>query len=274
MDNETNSVGQKKRDVLLPASIIIAGVLVAGSVIWSVGKRAETVPADSANAGALEGPAIAAMRAVNENDQVRGSRDAKVVIVEYSDFECPFCKRFHDTMKATLEAYGDKVAWVYRHYPIATLHTKAAKESEASVCVAELGGNDAFWKFADRIFELTPSNNGLDPAQLPVIAEYAGVARDAFESCLASGRHAGVIAASVAEAESIGVSGTPYAVFIANDDLDKADFGFLAEVNRQFELQYPGQPGPFTIDDASDRIGMSGAFPFETVRQIMEVLIR
>lgn len=273
MEESPSERVSKKRDVFLPASIIIAGVLVAGAVIWSVGKRAEG-PTLTAGPNVPAGPDIAAMRAVDDSDHIRGSRDAKVVIVEYSDFECPFCKRFDTTMNEVLASYGNDVAWVYRHYPIAALHTKASKESEASECVAELGGADAFWKFVSRIFEVTPSNDGLDPATLPGIAEYAGVARNAFASCLASGKHASLVEASVREAEELGIRGTPYVVFVLKGDVDTDDFAFLAEVNTEFARAYPGQPAPFTIDESSDRIGMSGAFPLEIVKQIVATLLQ
>ncbi|MDP3974873.1 MAG: DsbA family protein [Candidatus Jorgensenbacteria bacterium] len=263
----------KKRDVLLPASIIIAGVLVAGAVIWSVGKRAEN-PSQTAGQNIPAGPNIAAMRAVDSSDHVRGSRDAKVTIVEYSDFECPFCQRFHPTMQNVLATYGNDVAWVYRHFPIASLHAKAKKEAEASECVAELGGNDAFWKFADRIFEVTPANDGLDPAELPRIAEYAGVLRAAFESCLASGKYGDMVNASVNEVEALGIRGTPYVVFDSKGDVESDDFPFLMEINTEFARAYPNQPAPFTIDESNRRIGMSGAFPLEMVKQIVETLMR
>ncbi|MFH0806557.1 MAG: DsbA family protein [Candidatus Brennerbacteria bacterium] len=263
----------KKRDVLLPASIIIAGVLVAGAVIWSLGKRAEG-PVLTAGLNTPGSPNIAAMRAVDESDHVRGSRDAKVTIVEYSDFECPYCKKFHDMMKGTLAAYGEDVAWAYRQYPIEGLHAKAVKESEAAECTAELGGNDVFWRFADRIFEVTPSNDGLDPAELPVIGEFAGVSKNVLETCLATGAQSTDVAATVAEAEGMGIRGTPYAVFVAKSQVDENDFAFLAEINQQFAIQYPGQPAPFVVDEESDRVGMSGAFPSELVGQIIDVLIK
>jgi protein-disulfide isomerase len=279
MEETTNGSGSKKRDVLLPASIIIAGVLVAGAVIWSVGKRAEG-PVLTAGLNAPAGPDVVAMRlpdrqagAVDGSDHVRGARDANVTIVEYSDFECPYCKNFHETMKEILASYESDVAWVYRQYPIAGLHTKAAKESEASECTAELGGNDAFWKFADRIFEVTPSNDGLDLATLPAIAEYAGIVLSAFESCMASGRHADAVAASVAEAEQLGIHGTPYAVFVAKGSVNADDFGFLSEINQQSLALRPSFPAPFTVDETSGRIGMSGAYPLELVTRIVDALI-
>lgn len=103
------------------------------------------------------------VRKVDDSDHLRGDPKASVKVVEFSDLECPFCKRFHLTMQQLMEGYSGKVAWVYRHFPLDSLHPKARKEAEASECAAELGGNDGFWAYIDKLFEITPSNNGLDP---------------------------------------------------------------------------------------------------------------
>lgn len=89
---------------------------------------------------------------VSASDHIRGNPDAEIVIVEYSDFDCPFCARFHSTMNSVMDQYGEEVAWVYRHFPLESLHPNAPAVAVASECVAELGGNDAFWKFADSYF--------------------------------------------------------------------------------------------------------------------------
>jgi len=93
------------------------------------------------------------MPEVTENDHIRGNTDAKVFFVEYSDIDCPFCKTLHVTMQSVVDNYdpGD-VAWVYRHFPLTNLHPTAAVKAEASECIAELGGNDAFWDFLDILF--------------------------------------------------------------------------------------------------------------------------
>ncbi|HEY4512123.1 MAG TPA: thioredoxin domain-containing protein [Candidatus Paceibacterota bacterium] len=111
-------------------------------------------------------PSLQNMEPVTAKDHIKGNSSAPVKIVEYSDLECPFCKRFHATMLEVMSTYGKdgKVAWVFRHFPLAQLHSKAPKEAEAAECAAELGGNDGFWKFVDKINELTPSNNKLDQA--------------------------------------------------------------------------------------------------------------
>ncbi|EKD62822.1 MAG: DSBA oxidoreductase, partial [uncultured bacterium] len=74
---------------------------------------------------------------VTGKDHLRGNKDAQIVMIEYSDFECPFCQRFQATMEQVLAEYGDQVAWVYRHYPL-SFHANAQKEAEASECANEL----------------------------------------------------------------------------------------------------------------------------------------
>ena len=84
---------------------------------------------------------------VTAEDHINGDINAPIKIVEYSDIDCPFCKRFHGTLEEVRAIYGDKVAWVYRHSPIAQLHPDAFNKSHATECVAEIGGNDKFWEY-------------------------------------------------------------------------------------------------------------------------------
>ncbi len=105
------------------------------------------------------------LKPVSLDEHITGNPNAKIVVVEYSDLECPFCKMFQNTMQQIIGENPD-VAWVYRHYPIPQLHPKAFHESEASECAWEQGGNDAFWKYIDHIHQITPSNNGLDVKEL------------------------------------------------------------------------------------------------------------
>ena len=88
------------------------------------------------------------VKPVSENEHIRGDKNAKISLIEYSDYECPYCKRFHDTPKQVLEEYEGKVNWVYRHFPLG-FHATATPKAIASECVAELGGNDKFWEFSD-----------------------------------------------------------------------------------------------------------------------------
>ena len=182
-----------KQQVLIPIAIVVAGLMVAGAVFLV--KRPVTPP------GTADADTV---RPIDETDYVLGNPDAPVKLIEYSDLECPFCKNFHVTMHELMNEYGasGKVAWVYRHFPLTQLHPKAAKEAEAAECAGELGGNDAFWKYVDRVYEITPSNNGLNLDQLPQIAEDIGLNRAAFSQCLSSGKYADKVKDSFDEAVS------------------------------------------------------------------------
>ncbi|OGY48888.1 MAG: hypothetical protein A3D39_01200 [Candidatus Buchananbacteria bacterium RIFCSPHIGHO2_02_FULL_39_17] len=160
---------------------------------------------------------VGAMAPITDQDWIRGNRNAKISIVEYSDLECPFCKRHHPTMQKLIAEYGDQVNWVYRHFPLTSLHPKAPKEAEATECAGEQGSNDAFWKYVDRLFEITPANNGLDPAELPKIAEYIGLNKTKFDECLNSGKYAAKVQAHAQDAVAAGGTGTPYNVIVAGD---------------------------------------------------------
>ena len=93
--------------------------------------------------------------AITEADHVNGSRDARIQIVEYSDFDCPFCGRFHETMNQIMTEYGEEgnVAWIYRHAPIEQLHPDAKNKAVISECIADLEGEEAFWEFTNVIFK-------------------------------------------------------------------------------------------------------------------------
>jgi protein-disulfide isomerase len=194
---------------LVPSAIIVAGALIA-LAIYAGGTKAPTPGTQVANATIDVPP-------VTPQDHIRGDANAEVVIIEYSDTECPFCKAFHNTLKDVMAVYDNKVAWVYRQFPIAQLHSKAPNEAAATECVASLGGNTVFWTYLDGIFATTNSNDSLDPSQLPKLAAAVGVDTAAFNNCLSSGQFSQKVQDSVAEAIKIGARGTPYSVLIAKN---------------------------------------------------------
>ncbi|OGZ42583.1 MAG: hypothetical protein A3C80_03755 [Candidatus Ryanbacteria bacterium RIFCSPHIGHO2_02_FULL_45_43] len=216
---------------MIPISIIIAGLFISGAIMYSGGSSQKS-PASTADAvdseeksdgddAAGAARSVDNIRPVGAGDHILGSPDAPVKIVEYSDTECPFCKRFHLTLKQIIDAdeYGraGKVAWVYRHFPLAALHRKAFSEAQATECAAELGGNEQFWLYLDRLFEVTPSNDGLEEAELPRIAQYIGLDQEAFERCLTSGRHENIVNDDYDNAVASGGTGTPFSVVITNN---------------------------------------------------------
>ncbi len=145
-----------------------------------------------------------------KNDHVYGKASAPVTLIEYSDFECPYCKRFHDIAKQLVDRSGGQVNLVYRHFPLSFHNPGAEKEAEASECVAELGGNNAFWKFTDAIYARTRSNGkGFPVENLAPLAVEFGLNQDAFRQCLDSGRMAARVRHDLETGAQAGVEGTP-----------------------------------------------------------------
>ncbi len=163
-----------------------------------------------------------AMPAVSDKDHILGSKDADVVLVEYSDYQCPFCQRFHPTMQQIVKEYGNKVAWVFRHYPL-PFHPYAQKAAEAGECVAKLGGNDKFWKFTDEAFKRgEASETNLSVENLVKLAGEVGVDSGKVKTCIDSGEMASVVKADMDGGSAAGVNGTPGTIMVAKNG--KKDF--------------------------------------------------
>ncbi|HEY4503213.1 MAG TPA: DsbA family protein [Candidatus Paceibacterota bacterium] len=197
----------------ITGAIILAALIIGGAILL----RGSTPLSDTAqnNQNNTANLPSANMRAVSADEHITGNVNARVVIVEYSDLECPYCKVFHYTMRKVLEN-NQNVAWVFRHYPIPQLHAKATREAEATECAWEQGGNTAFWKYVDRVFEVTTSNDGLPDAELPKIAAYIGLNETSFSSCLSSGKYASKVEADVSDGRNMGVNGTPSSFILLN----------------------------------------------------------
>lgn len=148
---------------------------------------------------------------VSSSDHLRGNPNASVKIIEYSDLQCPYCSRFHPTLQQAMDEYGDKIAWVYRHFPLEAIHPYARPAALASECVYELGGDKAFWAFADEIF----ANQDTTLTDLPGTAGSAGVSSSAVKTCLDNKKYADKIDAQYSTGVDAGVNGTP-GTFIVN----------------------------------------------------------
>ncbi len=193
--------------MIIAGAILLAGVLIAGAILLRGKAPAAPTPADGPDLGSINID-------VQKDEHIFGNADADIVIVEYSDTECPFCKRFHDTMHEVVNAYGDKVAWVYRHYPIPQLHQRAFNESLALECAWEQGGNDTFWKYTDEVYARTESNDSLEPAELPKIAADLGLNVSTFTTCLADGKYSDKVDLHMKSGSEAGVNGTPSSFII------------------------------------------------------------
>ena len=197
------------KNLLVPVSIVVAGVLIAVAVYFMGSKSSVTNVASQTTTPS----AGITVRPVTVQDHILGSINAPIKIIDYSDTECPYCKQFHQTLKDIYSKYAttSEVAWIYRSFP---LHSKSTNEAEALECAADLGGNTAFWNYLDEIFSVTPSNDGLDPAQLPIIAKDVGLNVTAFNQCLSSGKESAKVQADYQDAINAGGQGTPYTVFV------------------------------------------------------------
>ena len=206
---------QNNNQQQIVGAIVLAGIIIAGAILL----RGTNVPQPVGNTGNNAPKTTWQGRAVSKDDHILGDINAKIIIVEYSDLECPFCKVFHATMHRVVTESGGKVAWVFRHYPIPQLHPKAFREAEATECAWEQGGNEAFWKYTDRLFEVTLSNNKLDEAELPRIAQYIGLNMTEFNECLASGKFKAKVQADIDDGAKTGVSGTPSSFILVKGKL-------------------------------------------------------
>jgi protein-disulfide isomerase len=146
-------------------------------------------------------------------------------------------------MNTIMQEYGKDgdVAWVYRHFPIAQLHSKAFKEARATECAAELGGNSKFWEYINKLYQVTPSNDGLDLKELTNIATGVGLSSATFNTCLESGEFDPKIEADIQNAQELEAGGTPYSLVV---DTKKNEF-------------YP----------------IKGAYPYAQVKQVIDLIL-
>jgi protein-disulfide isomerase len=195
---------------LIPGSIIIAGIIVAGAVMFGGSSTISNVKAPAVANGNPQVPTpqadISGILEVRDDDYVLGNPNAKVTIIEYGDFECPFCGRlFTDAIKNIKEQYikSGEVKLIYRHFPLNSIHPEAQKSAEAVECAGE---QDVFWEYHDLLFE---RQNQLSLSNYKVWATELGLDGMQFDQCLDSGKYADKIGKSFEEGRLVGVSGTP-----------------------------------------------------------------
>lgn len=178
----------------------------------TVAKAAENgnVAGDSAGeAGQGELATADNLPEVTKDDHVKGNLDARILLVEYSDLECPFCQRFHPTAQQAVDEYGGQVAWVFRHFPL-SFHANAQKMAEASECAAELDGEEGFWNFVDIVFERGAMNGtSFTDDQVVGLATEIGLNKNKFTECYDSGRYSQLVQDQMVGGQNTGVTGTP-----------------------------------------------------------------
>jgi protein-disulfide isomerase len=197
-----------KSTYLIPVAILLAG-LVLSIAVYVVRSGTHAAPISAASDPSL-------LRPVTTDDHILGSPQAPVTVVEYSDMDCEYCKKFTSVMEEVMTEYGagGKVAWVYRHFPLVDQHINAAEEAEASECVASLGGPTLFWRFMDGAAARAPGASQLDPDSYAALASSLGVSASQFEACRDKDTFVPRVSADFANAIQIGATSAPYSVIL------------------------------------------------------------
>ncbi|HBL39668.1 TPA: hypothetical protein DDZ10_03295 [Candidatus Uhrbacteria bacterium] len=186
----------------------IVGLFFFGGISSGSGSASElaVIPTTTQPSVAAQPTPSATLPKVTDEDWVRGDlKKAKVVLVEYSDFECPFCGSHHPTMQQLMTEYGDRVAWVYRHFPL-SFHPQATPAALASECVGEQGGDAAFWRFADAMFA---DQGALGTARYEETVQDLGLDLAKYQDCVSSRKYSANITSDQSGGQAAGVSGTP-----------------------------------------------------------------
>jgi protein-disulfide isomerase len=147
---------------------------------------------------------------ITADDHVLGDKNAKVTIVEYSDFECPFCGTFYPTVKKLMDTYKGKVKLVYRHFPL-SFHPEAQPAAEASECASEQG---KFWEFHDNLFE---NQKSLGAEYYKTVAQKLGLNMSKFNDCVSTHKYRQKVQNQSAFGDAAGVQGTPHTILIGSN---------------------------------------------------------
>jgi protein-disulfide isomerase len=211
---------QQNSSPIIPVAIITGFAMIAiaifftnqggGSSNQAANQTPEAVPDELTDGVA---------RTVDESDYILGNPNAPIVMIEYSDYDCPFCKQYHQTMHQIMDEYGvtGRIAWVYRQFPIAELHPNAPKVSEAALCVGDIGGNDAFWTFSDLIFDGRDIDQGTNVTKLAQYAKTSGVDSSQYSACMNEGRMKQAVEDSIRDGYDAGARGTPYTILLVGN---------------------------------------------------------
>ncbi len=201
-------MSDKKFELSPAVSILIAGVIIAGAIVF-----VNMHPSDTGAAALANAPAPTKLDIVkpSSDDHIIGSLTAPIILVEYSDFQCPFCSMIHPTLKQIVQNSNGQIAWVLREFPLTSIHPQAAPAATAAECIAALAGNDAFWKYVDTVFG---NQTSLNPAYSAQLAKTLGVDPAKFAECVAKNPYQSKIDAQTSDAQNNGGNGTPFTVVV------------------------------------------------------------
>ena len=175
--------------------------------------RAHAEEARQAEVDARYAPYEAAAEETPEDQWIYGDLDARFTLVEYADTECGYCKRFHGTPKSIVDGSNGNVNWEYKHLTV--LGDTSVVQAQAAECIGEQLGNKGFWVAIQEIYDKTGSN-GTGAGNMTKLAGSVGADQEAFQACMAEGRHRDRIDQETQMARSQGITGTPATVVVDN----------------------------------------------------------
>lgn len=214
------------------AAIVGLAVMANGGV--SLPKKTTNVAGNTGTPPAAQpnepAPPSSVTVALKDSDHIRGATDAELTIVEFSDFQCPFCSRFKPTIDRILSEYDGKVRLVYRHFPLDSIHPQARPAAEASECASEQG---KFWEFHDKLFA---GQDNLSADFYTKTAQELGLNVGQFNKCVTDGKYRARVDEDYQSGLAAGAQGTPHTII-----------------------------GTTPI---------SGALPYESVKQVVEAALR
>ncbi len=188
------------------------------------------VPTDAANAAPV---AATGVPVVTDTDHIRGDKNAPITIIEYSDYECPYCQHFHPTMQQVIEKYPGQVRWIMRDFPLSS-HANSNAAANAAECAGEQG---KYWEYGDKLFD---NRDKLGNDLYAQLAKDLSLNTTDFQTCLDTNKYANAITAEAQAGAGAGISGTP---------------------------------GSFIIDQQGNATPIKGALPFETVVSAIDKIL-
>ncbi len=193
----------KKFEISPSVAIIVAGVIIAAAIVYT--NLHPAAPAADVQQPAVE-PHVPAPTAA---DHTMGSANAPIVLVEYSDFQCPFCSLVYPTIKRIVDESNGQIAWVMRNLPLTSIHPNANPAANAGECIAAQLGNDAWWKFSDDIF--ANQDKMSDAFYLSLATKY-GADLQKYNACVKAHTYQSKIDTQSNDAMNNGGQGTPFTV--------------------------------------------------------------
>ena len=215
------------QSLALPIAIVIGFSIIAVAIFLSNNNSTPTTTTQSATAITPPTPEELATRLhepiarITAADHIRGNPNAPIMFVVYTSFECPSCRSYHLSLQRLLQEYGPtgQVAWTFRHLPLEENYLNAPLIAHAAECVAQEGGNTAFWNYADAVFQARGVIEQTDLNQLPALASTHGVSVDAFNACMQQQKFANHIRQNSEDAFRAGAIGIPYTVVFAGEEV-------------------------------------------------------